>query len=122
MDNAEGSSSEFDKASIQDTTGVWDQGMFSKGWLGNLRDPNVSLCKTVRRIPSEKVKLPQRYKLLESLPLTNKQLKHIRYRGRIANSEQARDGLLGVLVDHSTGVPVIAGTGRWGSGTQSDPL
>ena len=50
------------------------------------------------------------------------QLKYIRYRGRIANSEQTRDRLLGVLVDHSTGVPVIAGTGRWGSGTQSDPL
>ena len=78
--------------------------------------------KTVRRIPSEKVKLPQRHKVLQPLPLVNKQLKHIRYRGRIANSEQTRDRLLGVLVDHSTGVPVIAGTGRWGSGTQSDPL
>jgi len=78
--------------------------------------------KTVRRIPSEKVKLLQRYKVLQPLPLGNKQLKHIRYWGRIANSEQTRDRLLGVLVDHSTDVPVIAGTGRWGSGTQSDPL
>ena len=31
LECAEGSSPEFDMASIQDTTGVLDQGMFSKG-------------------------------------------------------------------------------------------
>ena len=39
---AEGSSPEYEKASIQDTTGVEDQGMGSKGQIGNLREPTVS--------------------------------------------------------------------------------
>ena len=41
----EGSRPEFDMARIQDTIGVLDQGMFLKGWLGNLGDPNVSICR-----------------------------------------------------------------------------
>jgi len=55
-------------------------------------------------------------KVLQPLSLVNKQLKHIN-KVPGADSEQTRDRLLGVLVEHSTGVPVIAGTGRWGSGT-----
>jgi len=93
-----------------------------RGGSGTWETQTFPYIKTVRRIPSEKVKLLQRHKVLQPLTLVNKQLKHIRYRGRIANSEQTRDRLLGVLVDHSTGVSVISGTGWWGSGTQSDPL
>ncbi len=60
--------------SIQVTTGVYEQSMYLKGWLGNWREPTVSLY--ARR--------------------------YVRYRGRIADSEQTRDGLLVVLADNST--------------------
>jgi hypothetical protein len=43
----------------------------------------------------------------------------IRYRGRIAKSEQTRDGLLAVLVDHSTDVGTLVVAVRWGSETQA---
>ena len=39
---AEGRSPEYERASIQDTTGVEDQGMGSNGQIGNLREPSVS--------------------------------------------------------------------------------
>ncbi len=43
LDLTEGSSPLHEMASAGVTTGVLDQGMCSKGWLGNLGDPNVSL-------------------------------------------------------------------------------
>jgi hypothetical protein len=43
LDFVEGSRPEYDMASIQVTTGVLDQGMCSKGQLGNLGEPSVSL-------------------------------------------------------------------------------
>ncbi len=43
----------------------------------------------------------------------------IRYLGRIANSEQTRDGLLAVLADHSTDVGTLVLAVRWGSETQA---
>ena len=45
----EGSSPEYEKASIQDTTGVEDQGMGSKGQIGNLREPTVSHPESQKR-------------------------------------------------------------------------
>jgi len=36
-------------ASVQDTTGVLDRGMCSRGQPGNLREPDVSLQNTVGR-------------------------------------------------------------------------
>ncbi len=43
----------------------------------------------------------------------------IRYLGRIAKSEQTRDGLLAVLAEHSTDVGALVPAGRWGSETQT---
>ena len=41
--------------------------------------------------------------------------KHMRYRGRIVNSEQTRDELSGVLVDHSTDIFEVKDgkAGKW---------
>ena len=46
----------------------------------------------------EKLQLPKRAPIRD----TNKEEQTVRYRGRIAKSEQTREGHLAVLVDHST--------------------
>ena len=43
----------------------------------------------------------------------------IRYLGRIAKSEQTRDGLLAVLADNSTDAGALFPAGRWGSEAQA---
>jgi hypothetical protein len=45
VQRAEGSSQGYVVASIQDTTGVCERGMFSKGLPGNLGEPVVSLLR-----------------------------------------------------------------------------
>ncbi len=46
IDPAEGSSPRSVMASKRDTTGILEQGMHTKGQLGNLREPDVSMLKS----------------------------------------------------------------------------
>jgi hypothetical protein len=48
VQKAEGIRPGRDMASVRVTVGVLDQGMFSKGWLGNWGDPEVALPQAVR--------------------------------------------------------------------------
>jgi hypothetical protein len=59
--------------------------------------------KTVRWIPSVKVKHLGRLGSFSLIACTRKVMQQARYQGRIAKSEQTWDGHSEVLADHSTG-------------------
>lgn len=100
MEQTEGSTPDYDMASDQETIGVLDQGMFSKGWLGNLGDPDVSYAKL--RFCGTAVRKTNSGSAASVSPTGKEETEAHRYQGRIVNSEQTWDGLLEVLADHST--------------------
>lgn len=81
-------------ASVGDTTGVGEQGMYSKGELGNLREPTVSLWTSGKpggapvspesELPAMRGRLHPLIELV--IQSTNKE-EHTRYRVKTAKSE-----------------------------------